>query len=115
MVEFHFMTSREPSLFSQGILLNRNSDAVWMRFETDGWEISAERILLDDAKLTASWGKQIFRILVKSISPVSCGELTISFLPYQDADLSEKKELLIREIPEQSLQINKTIERNESL
>jgi len=77
-IALSFMTPRTPSDDSHGTVSFSGADnsvrAVSLTYDVKLLKPSFERIPMEDEGLRENWGKEIFRVLLSSISPADRGE-----------------------------------------
>jgi hypothetical protein len=69
----------ELCLGSRRISDDRPSGSLNIEYDSDCLAVKVEEIVLDDAKLNASWGEKLFRILFTPAQPVKEGSWSLGF------------------------------------
>lgn len=64
-LEMHFMTPARPQSTEDGLLIPAGGGNVLLVYDTAHWAAEVETRYLTDAKLTASWGNEMNRVVLK--------------------------------------------------
>lgn len=63
-LEMHFMTPVRPEIVEEGLRISTGGGAVVLAYDTARWTARIETRHLTDAKLTASWGSEMNRVVL---------------------------------------------------
>lgn len=79
-VTLNFITPCDVEQCASGLLLDYGVGKVFMELDTTSCDITVETLRLNDQKLNASWGKLLYRVIIKQRISGTNGDIEIKLL-----------------------------------